>query len=168
MKKGSCIEYILTVASIILLSLWRPILAQQNFAFFEEIPVADKLTPGAIGHRGHVKRLFAIAFNQDGKLLATGDEEGIICLWDVETGQPKNILKIRLYANRLRFRPDGSLFCADSGRCAHIYDLSSNRVIFSRVFKGANDIAISPDGTKLAVAQRSTPPILLWDLSADK
>jgi WD40 repeat protein len=51
----------------------------------------------AQGHHiltGHTKPIIQVAFSPTGPFLASCSEEGIICLWDVRTGEGLRILRV--------------------------------------------------------------------------
>ncbi len=56
---------------------------------------------------GHEHDVNALAFSPDGRLLASGDAQGITRLWDVATGELLQILDQGWGVYGLAFRPDG-------------------------------------------------------------
>ena len=60
--------------------------------------------------RGHAGELGAVAFSPDGRVLASGSEDGVIKLWDSATWQELASLDAHRGGVRfLAFSPDGAL-----------------------------------------------------------
>jgi WD40 repeat protein/serine/threonine protein kinase len=69
--------------------------------------------------KGHAGAVRCVAFSPDGKLIATGSEDGAVKVWDAATGQEKRSLEMRNQygnkADRIRgvgFSPDGQRMLA--------------------------------------------------------
>ncbi|MBP85918.1 MAG: hypothetical protein CMJ64_04245 [Planctomycetaceae bacterium] len=92
-------------------------------------------------------------FTHDGKRVATGDDNGGIILWDVETAKPLRTLKgHKDWVVDLALSPDGKqLASASVDLTAKVWDLDSGRMI--RTLKGhtwyLNCVAFSPNGKRL-------------------
>lgn len=59
--------------------------------------------------------VYAIAFSPDGQFLATGDNNNLVCLWQISDGQPRLILKghtSRVWS--VAFSPDGTTLASGS------------------------------------------------------
>lgn len=98
-------------------------------------------------------QVLAVAFSPDGKLLATGDVNHEIHVWQVSDGRP--LLSCRVHEGwiwSVAFSPDGKLLASSANRSVHIWDVQSGVRVQSlsgysdRVFS----VAFSPDGQWLA------------------
>jgi WD40 repeat protein/energy-coupling factor transporter ATP-binding protein EcfA2 len=114
---------------------------------------------------GHSGRVGSVAFSPDGKTLASGNGNGTIILWDIETGQqlgqplkehPDSVLS-------LAFSPDGKTLASSSYEGGiKLWDVQSHRPIDPRLSEGAFSVAFSPDGNTLASG--SISGVILWDI----
>ena len=121
-------------------------------------------------------RLSNVAFSPDGKILAGTDrrtfprtsrndvtmQEGIIKLYDIETGQTLNTLiatqrtkwgKPRGRVTSIAFSPDSTTIVSGAGHEVKLWAVETGENIATfQVERGSvNSTAFSPDGTKLAV-----------------
>ncbi|MGW7041171.1 WD40 repeat domain-containing serine/threonine protein kinase [Streptomyces avermitilis] len=117
---------------------------------------------------GHDPAVFAADVSADGHRAATGDADGRIRLWDVDTGQCLRVLTGHTgYLFALRFSGDGRLLASAganpaicvwdvaTGTCLHVPDRDS--------YSWVRSVSFSTDGKILASAhERDT--IRLWDL----
>ncbi len=71
----------------------------------------------------------SVAASSDGKLLATGTQDGRVLLFDLETGKPKKVLSGHSAAvTDLAFAPDGSRLVSGSlDKTARLWDLSQSK-----------------------------------------
>jgi WD40 repeat protein len=140
--------------------------------------------------------LKAVAFSPDGKVLATGDEQATVRLWDVATHQQLHEMDVQSGAESLSlaFSPDGkTLACAGAwneggvpkgitinlqkrvtitgkeGFLVLLWDVASGKE--ARRFSGLKDqiktVAFAPDGKTLAAASRDGR-IVLWEAATGK
>jgi RNA polymerase sigma factor (sigma-70 family) len=113
------------------------------------------------------RMVHALAFSPDGKTLATADQEGPICLWDLVTRtRVRQFAGLgRSYAVHLSFSADGKLLLGVRGR-AVLWDVSSGkeRTRFPGHVGNVMAAALSPDGRLAATAGADTT-ILVWDLT---
>ena len=112
-----------------------------------------------------------LAFAPDGAMLAVGQQDGQISLWD--TG---SLCKLSSFVGHgdfvvsLAFSRDGTTMASSAGDCTvRIWDVKERRERFSipgtdRAF-GA--LAITPDGRLLALADRVSPLVRMWDLTSE-
>jgi len=69
---------------------------------------------------GHERDVRALAVSPDGRTLASGDEVGIVRLWDVRTGSAVGVLEGHaLSISRLVFSADGSLLASAADTDSH-------------------------------------------------
>jgi WD40 repeat protein len=110
--------------------------------------------------------ILALAFSPDGKLLATGDVNGEIYLWDIATGEP--ILCCRGHAgwvHGITFSHDGKMLgSASSDLTVKLWDTFDGSCLktFTGHHQRVRSIAFSPD-SKLIASGSSDATIRLWD-----
>jgi RNA polymerase sigma factor (sigma-70 family) len=118
-------------------------------------------------------RVITFAFSPDGRTIASGSSFGSgIHLWDVATGRERHPAEgHRGGINMLRFSSDGAeLISLGVDHRLLEWDLAtqSPRRQFTWPIDTLNTIALSPDGTTLAVGDREKHEVSLWDLSTGK
>ncbi|MEI8255598.1 MAG: WD40 repeat domain-containing protein [Deltaproteobacteria bacterium] len=105
-----------------------------------------------------------LAWSPDGTSLATGDDDGIVCIWDVGTGTVRTTFHGRYGATpRAWWSPDGALLAVASGGTVQVWDpvagtsqasLEGDAIPFEM-------IVWSADGGSLAA--RSGDTLRLWN-----
>jgi WD40 repeat protein len=133
----------------------------------------DPLPPGARMRLGtarlrHGARLTCLAFAAAGGRLASGGEDGSVCVWDAATG--KELARWPIPAAPVRclaFSPDGKLLACGGGfwgGTACLYDAATGREVRRLAGSGSAvaALAFAPDGKRLAVAG-ADGTIGLWD-----
>ena len=107
-------------------------------------------------HGGYDNRL---AFAPDGETIATANRNGVLWIWDVETGDELHefVPPIEEFALSIAYSPDGELvalgnwdgdvflFNAEDGELIRTFENPED-------FGYAHDLAFSPDGEHLAIA----------------
>jgi WD40 repeat protein len=112
----------------------------------------------------------SVAFSPDGRRLATGAEEDMVRIWDVQTGQ--ELLKLRGHSGEVytvAFSPDADGRWVASGgedSTVKIWDSHTGKLLRSfRGHKGlVSSLAFSPDGRRLVSGSRDKT-VKVWDLT---
>ncbi|WP_315791604.1 NB-ARC domain-containing protein [Fischerella sp. JS2] len=112
--------------------------------------------------------VLSLALSPDGNLLATGDANGNVYLWQVQTG--KHLLTLRGHTNQVfsvAFSPQGNILASGSfDSLLKIWDVSTGKEI--RTCTGHNhgisSVTFSPDGKVIASAGLDGL-VKLWDVS---
>jgi WD40 repeat protein len=92
------------------------------------------------------------AFSRDGRLIAAGSHDGVVRLWDVNTGKPAGELHgHKRYATDVAFHPDGTTLasCSFDGT-VRLWDLRSQTARVVETGKDNYRIAFSADGKRFA------------------
>lgn len=109
-----------------------------------------------------------IAWSPDGRTLASGDPDGVIGLWDVESGiQRARLERSEKVVWSVAFSPDGQRVASGSNDGSiGIFDSANGRLIESleRHEGWVRSVAWSPDGRRLASGANDRTAIL-WDLA---
>ncbi len=110
----------------------------------------------------------ALAFSPDGKLLLSGDPEGIVRVWDVEAGKLlRGFEAIGVPVVRIVVSPDGSRLAALSSR-DRVTVFPLHEGLAARTIDAGHVIrtaAFLPDGTALVTAGEGRR-VECWDLAA--
>jgi WD40 repeat protein len=117
---------------------------------------------------GHSGAVTAAAFSPDSRLLATGDRQGVIRLWDAKTG--RGVGEALTAANALiydlEFHPDSTLLAsADDGGAVRFWDVAEARELGRplRAHVGAvMSLSFRADGNQLASVDHNNA-VLIWD-----
>lgn len=113
----------------------------------------------------------SLAFSQDGQYLATGEDDGVVNLWEwtgdnfeiVQTVQHENAGKMRAIA----FSPDGKYFAtAGDDTTVRLWTIDGESVFVSEVADWINSVAFSPDGNFL-ISGGWDQTISIWDLAGN-
>lgn len=111
-----------------------------------------------------------LVFSPDGRLLASGPENGKPQLWEVATGRERRELAgNELGARALAFSPDGRLLatgCHYDPVPVHVWEVATGQEV--RCYRGHHNqvcsLAFAPNGATLA-SGGSDSTVLVWDLT---
>jgi WD40 repeat protein len=103
-----------------------------------------------------------VAFSQDGALLASGDDEGVVKVWDMGSGKLLHTLEGHKYwINCVAFLSDGGLLSGDDGNTVMRWDVPTATLqrtwkIRDEADRRPGSIKFSPDGSILACGRGET------------
>jgi WD40 repeat protein len=131
---------------------------------------ANALSPGALMRLGstrfrHGSQVWALGLSPDGKILASGGRDGVVKLWETDTGKLLHSLtKGRQDLRTVTFAPDGKTVAfGGTNFVIHLYNPLTGQEI--RTFGQHNDMVLSlsytADGKTLASSAENS--IYLWD-----
>jgi len=120
-------------------------------------------------------RVWSVTFSPDGQCLAAGsgreaDENGVLKVWDINTGQEALTFRFARPVTCVRFSPNGRRLAASSGDMVKVWDAQTGREQLTcrdphGDFRG---VTFSPDGRRLAavggwIAVDADREIKVWD-----
>jgi WD40 repeat protein/serine/threonine protein kinase len=125
--------------------------------------------------RGHTTMVLRIAYHPDGKLV-TGDENGMLKVWDPTSDQRFTELPGAQQVKDLAFSADGRQVRALTNVALRAWDLATRRTVFDRVPEVAlrtewplQYVALSPDGRLLAAPDRKDRSVVrVWNVETNQ
>ncbi len=146
----------------------RPRPGEEDLRGFEWYHLWQSCHGDAATLAGHGAPVFAIAFSPDGQLLASGDVDASIVLWDVGTRQLRTKLTGHAGAvHAVAFSPDGStLASASRDTTVMLWDVAAGtRLATLKAHSAAVEaVAFSSDGSLLCSGSQDHTAIL-WDVA---
>ena len=117
---------------------------------------------------GHSGAVSSVAFSPDSRLLATGDNQGVIRLWDARTGAGfgEALSAAGRSIGDLAFRPDSKILASgDDSGAIRLWDVAEGREL-GRPLRahvgGVASLSFRADGEQLASADINNA-VLVWD-----
>ena len=102
---------------------------------------------------GYGYAISALSYSPDGSILAGGSADGVIRLWDPETGEILQTLDRHWASIRsLVYSPDGSILASGSrDRTVHLWNLETGELLHTLRghTDGINSVAFSADGSTI-------------------
>jgi len=142
------------------------------YAFWGRKPVPQE----RMTLRGSDRHFYQVAFSPDSKLLAAGQQDGTIKIWEMPAGtewythpaRPVSEVDFNAAIFGLAFNPKGDMLAWTSGESVVLFDLHAKRVTgtLDGHERDSQTFAFSPDGKMLATA--SSGVVRLWDLATKK
>ncbi len=133
----------------------------------EPISATVAVQPSARVFAGHQDWILGLSLSASGKVLLSGDDAGVVIVWDVESGKELRRWKLAGWAYGLALSPDGKQaliaervpLVFDSGRQAavHLWDVTTGKVqhdlskLFAKHHMATS--AYSPDGVVVALGR---------------
>jgi WD40 repeat protein len=106
----------------------------------------------------------AVAFSPNGMLLARGDADGTVVLWEVTTGRRQDALQGGpLPRLRLAFSPDGKMLADDHVTVWQVSTGEQHASVWIP-FEGGSPLALTSDGQTL-ISGSQDGAVKLWDLT---
>ena len=151
---------------------WRYLTCPRNSWEHHEIRLWDTHT-GEIKttFEGHTKRVTSVAFSPDGKMLASGDFDGVIWVWNIDTGEHRQIRTPDKIVDGVMFSPNGRTLVSsrreNRREDVRLWDVATGEFkVRLEDTTGTDNIVFNSDGTVLYGASRTE--LRLWDPDTGK
>ena len=113
--------------------------------------------------------LSRVVFSPDGTRIVTGDWNGKITLWDINTAAALTTYTHKDYVNSITFSPNGKFIATGSrDATATLWDVETGTALFTITHQDSvTSTAFSPDGTLLAASSRDSTATL-WHIDTEE
>jgi WD40 repeat protein len=112
----------------------------------------------------------SIAVSPDGKRLATSGQDGIVRIWETETGNfERALVGHEGGVAGMAWSPDGKYLASAGYYNTRIWDSATGMPV--RILRGKYGVSLvawSPDGTRLLTGGGGSGQLALWDVAAGK
>ncbi|MCI0641723.1 MAG: WD40 repeat domain-containing protein [Gemmataceae bacterium] len=116
---------------------------------------------------GHRDGVHCVDFSPDGKLIASGDRDGHVLLWDARDGKQLREFETHERNWCLKFRPKSNELGGGGFKGVAIWDVSSGKIVRRLGDDFFQKIAFAPDGELLA-ASAPRIGVSVWSLADNK
>lgn len=117
--------------------------------------------------RGHTELVRAVAFSPNSGMLASGDDDGTVRLWNPRTGSQLGVLTgVGAQVRAVAFNPDGTrLAAAGDDDAVRLWDVATRTQVSGLTGPAGTvaGVAFSPDGTMIASADADAS-VGLWNI----
>jgi WD40 repeat protein len=132
------------------------------------LPPLPSRPPPNLTMRGHTDVVVCTAFSPDGKVVISGSLDGIVMVWDAQTGK-STLPPLKRHSDAvssLAFFPDGRRIASGSfDKTILIWDLTTGQVVSGPFLGHTNSVwavCLSPDGKQIASGSGDNT-IRLWN-----
>ena len=92
--------------------------------------LSDKVVQEGCPAVAHTRGIVDVAFSPCGQRLATGGEDGVVIVWDAQTGEVEHRMKARRSAEHVRFSADGArLACGSTSGFIYVWDATTGALL---------------------------------------
>lgn len=121
--------------------------------------------------KGQGRNVYAVAWSPDGKTVAS-TSNNTLYLWDPATGRERASRMDNVHGgpSRMAYLPDGSALAGLHSTTIRLYDPVTGKVLRSFVpaLRALVELAISPDGKRIAASGGGPHTLELWDVATGK
>jgi WD40 repeat protein/serine/threonine protein kinase len=114
----------------------------------------------------HAQPISAVAISPDGQRVAFADDSRAVWMWEVGSGQSRELARLSGVCECLAFAPDGGTIAVGAAARVLLLDAARGQslAVLSGHEKMVRTLAFSPDGRLLATAARDDNTVRVWEL----